>query len=389
MMAVIEHQARVLDPRTLPDYLRELDRYKQATDFRIHGTGLKYSDVAPLNYEVTRPIKGVSKQLFLPEGPNPDGLASVYPELVTLEEFNYIKSGAAVGMVLYPYALNLLERLNIREIYDLKDSSTHHEIRGQISTLTDLMNYVDLVCHMPISFYAILKPPLLLGTDAVDIEIQPLAIAVAEADEDGSWNYKNQNFRSVMISKSFDVPELAASGLRGLSSIFPDSVFAETLLLKGLPKDIANMYQKIADKIRDYWDYVYGLTTTKPDFNERMYRGMTSQASISLIGFLKPLIERLGIRPMSMFYHDERLNLTHNIPVDSLDEVAGLISQGYYDGTYIPVINAVFNGNNIIMEFPSWENGVSTPVAMQIRNGSEKGTLESILSEIRANSITQ
>ena len=105
---------------------------------------------------------------------------------------------------------------------------------------------------MPISFYAIIKPPLLLGTDAVNIAIHPLAIAVAEADEDGTWNYnKNQKFRSVMISASFDIPKSAASGLRGLSSIFPDSVFAETLLLKGLPEDMANMYKKFADKI---WD---------------------------------------------------------------------------------------------------------------------------------------
>lgn len=386
MKAIIQHQAYILDPRTLPDYLRELDRYKQATDFRIHGPDLKYSDNTALpNYEVIRlmPINGRPKELFLPEGPNPVGLLPVYSELITPKEFDDITSGAALGKVLYPHALTLLEGLNIREIYDLKDSSTHQEIRGQISTLTGLRNHVNLVYHIPISFYAIINPSLLLGTDAVNIEIQPWVIAVAEADEDGSWNYKNQKFRSVIISAAFDIPKSAASGLRGLSSIFPDSVFTETLLLKGLPKDITGMYKEIADKILDYWDYFDGLTITKPDFNERMYREMTSQASISHIGFLKPVIKRLGIHPIGISFYDNKSNMHYDIRVDSLDEVADLISRGYYDGSRIPAIHAVFNGSKVIIEFPSWEDGItSLDSAMQIRNGSQKGTLESILSQM-------
>ncbi|MEK6909809.1 MAG: hypothetical protein AABW61_01900 [Candidatus Aenigmatarchaeota archaeon] len=378
MNAIIEHRVGVLNPNTLPDYLNQLNMYVLATDPKVHAPDFQLSGNRTFpEYKATWPmlLNGKPKQLFLQEGPIPAGALPEY--LIDIDKFNRITNGTALGKALYPNALDLLEKLNIRNVYDLKDLLTNRSIEC-IYALTDLRNNLDSMCLVPVSFYATINPPVSLGTDLVSIEIDPLADAVIHTYGSG-YSFKSQNPRAIKISAQFADPERAASGLKGLSGIFPDTVFTEKLLLNGLPKDVADMYREIAARNLAYSNYIDGLTDEKSDFDESVYREMTSQASISLIGFLKPLIEGLGIRPTRMFYYNERLNMPYNIKVDSLDEVADNIRRGYYDGTRIPVIHAVFNGNKVVIRVPSWKYRVSTPVAMQITNGSGRGTLESIL----------
>ena len=143
------------------------------------------------------------------------------------------------------------------------------------------------------------------------------------------------------------------------------------------------MYGEIAvikEAFRDeYWDYIRGLTYLKPDFDEGLHRKMTSQASLSHLAFLKPTIERLGIQPKFIQYHDGKANLPYNTGVNSIGEIAKLIEQGYYDGDQIPVVHAIFDGREVIIEFPPLGLSPSVPIAMQISSVSGEGTLESIL----------
>lgn len=222
------------------------------------------------------------------------------------------------------------------------------------------------------------------GISEVDIGIHPYGIPIAEIDENGLPSYKSRNLRAVQIIAKFEDPKLAMPGLRGLAGFFPDAVFAETLFFGGLPRNIVKIYKKIADNIQEWWDSINRITTKEPDFDDRMHREMTSEASIKHLEFLKPVIERLGIRPTRMSYYDGKLNMPYNIEVGSIDEVARLISEGYYDGR-IPLIHAVFNGGEIRMEFPSWKDvmDVST-FAMRIKNGTRNGTLESILAKMNS-----
>jgi len=386
MNAVIVHQVEVLDPRTLPDYLRELDRYVRATDPTVHGRKLIVDGKPPLpSYGDTRLLRA-SSELFFPEGPKPAGASPAYSDLVTEKEYDRIVRVAALGKTLYSHALELLEKLNILGIYNLKDLPRNHRIKGTFN-LMDLMHNLESICDVPISFYAKIYPPVPVGTNGVDIELDLWADAVVYRDVNGSsWSFESPYPRAIKISSRFVDPQQAVVGLRGLLGISPDARFAEKLLLSGLPRNIAGMYKGIAAFNEAYWGlywgYVDGLTSKKPHFDERLYRQMTSQASIRHLAFLEPMVEKLGIHPESIEFYDDKSNLHYDIPVKSLGEVAEWISKGYYDGSRIPIIHAVFNGRKVIIEFPSWEHRTRIPVAMQVTNGSGKGTLEAILSGI-------
>ena len=98
---------------------------------------------------------------------------------------------------------------------------------------------------------------------------------------------------------------------------------------------------------------------------------------------LEAVFEKLGIHPKSIKFYDDRSNLHYDIPVESIGEVAELMTHGYYNGENIPAVHAVFDGRHVIIEFPPWKNITRIPVAMQITNGSKKGTLESILAGMK------
>ena len=390
MNAVIVQQVRVLDPRTLLDYLKELGRYVQATDPIVHDP-IVYNTTLTLDSIPSQPYyKGTwkaevdPKPFLIPEGPNPAGALPVYSDLITKEEYNRVASATSLGQALYPRVFDILESLNILRAARLKNLATNQTIAGSYDW-AHFRNNLEAMCNVPVLFYAKIYPPVAVGTKGAYIGIDLWANVAIYRDMDGSsWNFESPNPRAVKISAGFTDSQQAEIGLRKLPSIFPDATFAEKLLLRGLPKNIARMYRKIAAHERAFWqayvDYFSGLSDHKPYFDERAHREMTSQAAIRHLTFLGPMVEKLGIHPESVKFYDDKSNLHYDIAVDSLGEVAELISRGYYNGSRIPIIHAVFNGRKVIIEFPSWEHGARIPVAMQITNGSKKGTLESILA---------
>lgn len=385
MNAVIVHQVKVLDPRNLPDYLRELDRYVRATDPIVHGITLTTGDNPYLpHYKATWKVKIAPEQLLIPEGPNPAGALPAFSDLITRVEYNRVTSAAALGEALYLPALELLERLNILNIYQLKDLAANRRVKGN-HDLASLRDNLESICKVPISFYAKIDPPVPLGTNRANIELDLWAdVDVYGGMNGSSWSFESQNPRAMKISARFIDSQQAVLGLRGLSTIFPDARFSERLLLEGLPKNVRGMYRRIAASEEAYWqayeNYMDGLSDQEPYFDERTHREMTSQAGISHLAFLEPIFKKLELHPKSIHYYDDKSNLHYDMKAESLDEVAELVSRGYYNGERIPLIHAVFNGRTVIIELPSGEYGTRIPVAMQIKNGSGKGTLESILS---------
>ena len=284
--------------------------------------------------------------------------------------------------MVYPVALSLLEKIGIKEIRHLKDPFTEQAPRVPVYTLHGLRDFIKLEPHLPISFNAIINLPMPPGIYRAKVRINPFIAIYASTDENAP-NYNSQNLRAIDITARFTSPESAVSGLRGLAAIFPDFAFEEKLLVGNLPAHIAEMYKKIEELVNAYWEYEYGLTSKKPDLDEARYREMTSQLGMAHIEFLKPIFERLGIHPHRADYYDDRSNLHYRTRVGNLDDVIRLISRGYYDGSRIPTIHATFNGQEITVEFPSWDYRLGTNFAMQVRNSSNNHTLESILAGIK------
>lgn len=158
MKAFIVHQAKILDPNSLPGYQNEVSRYTQATDFRLHGRYYDCSVEALSKYWGALIINDAPQRLFLPEGPDPVGALPAYSELITPRQFDEIVSGAAVGKVLYPHALTLLERLNLRGMHDLRDGYTSRKIMGEVYNLDYLRSNLALVYAFPILFSATIEP---------------------------------------------------------------------------------------------------------------------------------------------------------------------------------------------------------------------------------------
>ena len=385
MKAVIVHEVRILDPRTIEGYAAAAARYMQANSSRIHDGDLSYRiSSGPFTdyYGPDLLVGGEPKQLFLPEGQNQQNPFDPQ-DLISLEQFDRVKSGAELGSLFYPPAFSLLERIGVKKIYHLKDQSSDQVIRGVIYTLHNLREFIELELHSRISFNAEINLPMPLGIYRVKVRIDPF-IAVYAATDENPAKFNSKNLMAIDITARFTSPDSAISGLRGLAAVFPDFAFEEKLLVGNLPEHIAKMYKKIEAFIDAYWDYADGLAGERPDLSETKYREMTSLAGMAHIEFLKPTFERLGIHPRRVDYYDDRSNMHYQIRVENLDDVIQLISGGYYDGSRIPTIHAAFNGQEIAVEFPSGESRLGSNFAMQVRNFSDSHTLEFMLAGIKS-----
>lgn len=384
MKAVIVHETRMLDPRTIGGYAAAAARYIQANSDSIHGhdSSCQFSS-GPFTdyYGPNLVVEGKPKQLFISESPNPQNPFD-YNDLISPEQFDRIRSGAELGDSVYPVAFSLLRKLDVKEVHHLKNTSSNQVITGGLYTLNDLREFIELKPHLPISFDAAINLPKPLGAYMVKARINPF-IAVYAATNENTPNHNRKDLMAIDITARFTSPESAVSGLRGLAAIFPDFTFEEKLLVGNLPGHIAEMYKKIGAFIISCWDYTDGLAGKEPDFDEATYREMTSQLGMAHIEFLKPIFERLGIHPHRVDYNDDGSNMHYQIGVGNLDDVVGLISRGYYDSSRIPTIHATFNGQEIAVEFPSWEYRLGSDFAMQVRNDSGNHTLESILAGIK------
>lgn len=383
MKAVIVHEARIVDPTAIGGYMAAAARYRWANSAGIQGydSSYQFSSGSFTDYYGPNLIIGRKPtQLFLPEGPNPQNPLA-YRDMIRVEQFKRIRSGAELGDLVYPVAFGLLRKLDIRGVRHLKDLSTKQAPRVPVYTLHGLREFIGMVPYLPISFDARINLPR--GMYRSKIRINPF-IAVYAATNENAPNYNSQNLRAIDITARFTNPESAVLGLRGLAAVFPDFVFEEKLLVGNLPGHIAEMYKKIEGLVDEYLVYEYGLTSKKPDLDWTRYREMTSQLGMAHIEFLKPMFEGLDIHPHRADYYDDRSNIPYQIPVESLDDVIGLISRGYYNSSRIPTIHATFNGQEIAIEFPSWESRLGSNFAMQVRNGSNNHTLEFILEGIKS-----
>ena len=385
MKAVIVHEVRILDPRTIEGYAAAAARYMQANSSRIHDGDLSYRiSSGPFTdyYGPDLLVGGEPKQLFLPEGQNQQNPFDPQ-DLISLEQFDRVKSGAELGSLFYPPAFSLLERIGVKKIYHLKDQSSDQVIRGVIYTLHNLREFIELELHSRISFNAEINLPMPLGIYRVKVRIDPF-IAVYAATDENPAKFNSKNLMAIDITARFTSPDSAISGLRGLAPIFPDFAFEEKLLVGNLPRHIAEMYKEIEAFIGAYWEYEYDLTSKKPDLDEAKYREMTLLAGMAHIELLKPIFEGLGIHPHRVDYHDNRSNMDYRTGIENLDEVIWQMSRGYYDGSRIPTIHATFNGQKIVIEFTSWESRLGSNFAMQVRDSSGNHTLESMLAGIKS-----
>ncbi len=385
MKAAIVHEVRILDPRTIDGYAVAAARCMQANSPEIHGREFSYSGSSDPFTDYFGPkllVEGRPKPLFLPEGPNQRN-PSGYSGLIKLDQFGKIRRGAELGSLFYPAAFSLLERLNIRGILNLYPF-TNPAFRVPVYTLQGLRKFIELEPYLPLSFDAVINPTIPLGANRIQIRINPFTAIYAATDESATED-NDQGLMAIHLTAGFTSPKSAILGLKGLTKVFPDSVFEEKLLVGNLPRRISEMYKKIGDFIGAYWDYAGGLGGKKPGLEGITYWEMTSLAGRAHIEFLKPTFERLGIHPLGIDYHDDVSNMHYSTSIENFDDVIRLISRGYYDGLRIPTIHATFNGQEIAVEFPSWEPESGSTFAMQVRNASNNShTLEFILAGIQS-----
>ncbi len=387
MKAIIVYEARTLDPIAIKGYRGAAARYRQANNTGIHDDDLccqmAYDSLAG-KYGHRLLATGESKHLLLPEGPNPNPFA--YRDLISPEQFNRIKSGAELCAIVYPAALGLLEQAGVNKIRNLKSPYAEQELINAVRTLHDLCWFTQIVPPSTMFFDAGINLLTSRGeryVGAWKVQVNPFRGVYLQADENAP-GYDRQSIRAMAITTRFASPESASSGLRGLAKIFPDLVLEEKLLVGNLPAYIMKLYKQIEDSTSNYWARADWPAGKNPPLGMANYREMTSLAGMAHIEFLKPIFESLGIQPHRIDYHDDKSNMHYQIAVENLDDVTWLISRGYYDGSRIPTIHATFNGQEIAIEFPPWAFRLGSNFAMQVINGPNSYTLESILAGIKA-----
>ena len=389
--AMILQQAGILDPTTLPRYMEEVARYRQFISRKMD-----FDNVPRLEHPgqggniFEYELLNVTENIFRPEGPKPHGNHS--PDIgntIPKHEFDRITSRAAIGEVLYPYAIEYLQPLNISKISDLKDRTDRQDIE-KISNLEKLKSniyqelesniYQDAVgvisnnlSSMLLEFYAQIKPDFGVGVDNVRIRLSNYPITM-------------YNYRAVIIDAQFDNHKMASLGLRKLREPFPEMIFEQELFVGILPGDIVNMYETSKNYLDAYLDYEERHTGKEVDFDDEVYKGMTQEAAIKHLNFLNETLQGLDIMLQVITYHDDYSNLQYNIPVTSFEEVIELISKGYYNGSDIPNIIGIFEGSKIELDFELWKwKPEASHFALRVKNISgHDGTLEEILHGVRS-----
>ena len=380
---MILQQAGILDPTTLPRYMEEVARYRQFISRKMD-----FDNVPRLEHPgqggniFEYELLNVTENIFRPEGPKPHGNHS--PDIgntIPKHEFDRITSRAAIGEVLYPYAIEYLQPLNISKISDLKDRTDRQDIE-KISNLEKLKSniYQDAVGVISnnlsstlLEFYAQIKPDFGVGVDNVRIRLSNYPITM-------------YNYRAVIIDAQFDNPKMASLGLRKLREPFPEMIFEQELFVGILPGDIVNMYETSENYLGAHLDYEEGFSSNKVDFDNDVYKGMTQEAAIKHLNFLNETLQGLDIMPQVITYHDDYSNLQYNIPVTSFEEVIELISKGYYNGWDIPNIIGIFEGRKIELDFEHWNwKPEASHFALRVKSISgQDGTLEDILHGVRS-----
>lgn len=371
--AIIAQQARILDPTRLPGYMEEVARYRQFTHKGMHlytNQPLEYK--GHFDYEDGEMLGNVAGHIFYPESPKSYTNSSELGHTISKEEFDRITGRAAIGEVLYPYAIEYLQPLNISNISDLKDWTNGQDIE-KIHDLKKLKSNIYEIAPMPLEFYAQIWPDFGIGKDEVRIRLS-------------NFLPNRYNHRAVSIDAEFDDPEMASEGLRGLNKPFPEVIFEQELFVGTLPEEIENLYKESEDYLHAYLDYEEGLSNEKVDFDNAVYKEMTKEAAIRHLNFLNETLQGLDITPHIIAYYDDYSNLHYSIPVTSFSEVLELISRGYYDGSNIPNILGSFEGREIELDFEHWKwKPEASHFALRVKNISEQdGTLEKILNGVRS-----
>jgi len=326
-----------------------------------------------LEYEDGTILFNVDKNIFRPEGPKPHGNHSQdIGNTIPNHEFDRITSRAAIGEVLYPYAIEYLQPLNISKISDLKGRTDRQNIE-KISNLEKLKSNIYRIAPMLLEFYAQIKPDFSVGVDNVRIRLSNYPITLP-------------NYRAVIIDAQFDNHKMASLGLRKLREPFPEMIFEQELFVGILPGDIVNMYETSKNYLGAHLDYEEGFSSNKVDFDNDVYKEMTQEAAIKHLNFLNETLQGLDIMLQVITYHDDYSNLQYNIPVTSFEEVIELISKGYYNGWDIPNIIGIFEGRKIELDFEHWKwKPEASHFALRVKNISEQdGTLEEILHGVRS-----
>ena len=372
--AMILQQARILDPTTLPGYMEEVARYGHFISRKMDFDNiLRLEHPGHLEYEGGNILFNVGENIFRPEGPKPHGNHSQdISNTIPNHEFDRITSRAAIGEVLYPYAIEYLQPLNISKISDLKDRTDRQNIE-KISNLEKLKSNIYRIAPMLLEFYAQIKPDFGVGVDNVRIRLSNYPITL-------------YNYRAVIIDAQFDNHKMASLGLRKLRGPFPEMIFEQELFVGILPGDIVNMYETSENYLGAHLDYEEGHTGKQVDFDNDVYKGMTQEAAIKHLNFLNETLQGLDIMPQVITYHDDYSNLQYNIPVTSFEEVIELISKGYYNGWDIPNIVGIFEGRKIELDFEHWKwKPEASHFALRVKNISEQdGTLEDILHGVKS-----
>ena len=369
--AIIRQKVEILDPTTLPGYMKEVDRYKKFARPGKHlYTTSDWEYQGHFDCQTTNVLDDITGHIFYPEGPKPYGRSSFdISHTIALNEFNRVISRAAIGEVLYPRAIEYLQPLNISEIFGFKDID-QERVLEEISNLEELRSSTQTIAHMLPEFYAQIKPEFGMGTDVVRISL--------------SNHLPRRHYpRAIKIEAEFDDPQSSLWGLRGLEEYFPEIISNEELFIGKLPEKIMYLYEVSDDYFNDHLDNIFGYAD-KNDFDENIHREMSREAVINHLNFLDKTLQRLDIIPHSAVYHDNNSNLDYNISITTFDEVIMLIAAGYYDGVDIPTIIGTFYGREVELNFQQvlWDYDFKD-CGLRVKSMEKAdGTLENILQNV-------
>jgi hypothetical protein len=320
MEGILLQRARILQPENVKGYLDEIIKYEILDLYRTysyHLDHLKSYKFSPgVEETVANSLKEKMKLLELQYGELPPK-----EEIEKYEE----KHRTAMGMALYPYAIDYLEPLKISRIYGLQDLCGEADPNLKtIKTVDELRANVEKMVRADIFFEAEINPSVPVGSNKVIIEMY-CNIADIYNVEDGSG-------RSISIIAAYDNPHAARVGLRELKKIYPEMLLDELMLILPMSKEVKDAFEREKN---------YYISVRSRRGEEETFRRLVRERNFKLLDFAIPYLEKLGIEP-------EEIE-DYGIPINSFDDLLTYLQASLSD--YIPPINARFRGRKINLMF--------------------------------------
>ncbi len=379
MEGIIVQESKIFNPKTVPEYLEELEKWHKSLFVNPHSIGEDYSASRSFRLDMTEPLR--INPHILPEGPFPLNPQAADDKLLSNDEFKLVSSGASMGLALYPKILDYLVPLQISGIANLGDWHSYRKFPKIEGISGFKKNLKNMASGWPV-FDAVIKPDVPVGRRIVKIEMHYGSFDNLDFDE----------HRSVSILAAFRNHESSRTGLRNLGRLYPEMLLNETLFAVKMPQYLKEMHKQAFDYLDSYWSYGHGFTGKKPEseYDSDYFNGLCLNANVKHFEFLSSIFKELGIFPHYASYYDFLAGLNYKIEIGSMEDAVEMMLDKSFKEITPPEILASFNEVPVTIESLSGNgffgiNIMEYAIVVKLEKQPENYVLEDLLERIHNN----